>query len=459
MAGFVDVFVSNRPFIATILGVAGLLTLIIARRVPAFPALICAAAFTGLAAGLAPDAVIESVKNGMGGVLGFIAVIVGLGALLGAFLEAGGGAQAMAMALVGKRSNNFTIWAMGLVGILIAIPVFFDVGLILLIPLIQALSKKFQKAPMLFGLPVLAGLATAHAFIPPTPGPIAVAEILGADIGFVILFGLLCGVPAVIIAGPLFAKFAEGRGWLNQPPYEDVLSQADIETDEKAYDSQLALRALLTILIPLALIVIAAFVGLSDYGSSALGQFIGFVGHPFIALLIACALAAYMLKPADTDGQARLKLALERALEPTAAILLVTGAGGAFKQILIDTGAGEALATATLSLGIMPIAAGFVLAALVRVAQGSATVAMLTSAGLVAPIALAANIQPMDLALMSVAIAAGASILSHVNDSGFWLVSKYFDLDTGETLRTWTISTTLLGCVGFFIALILSLVL
>lgn len=456
MENLLSLIQENRPLLATIAGVAGVLFMIIGRRIPAFPALLVAALFTGLAAGLAPDAVIASVQKGMGGVLGFIAVIVGLGALLGAFLEAGGGAKAMALGIVEGKSSKFAVWAMGAVGILIAIPVFFDVGLILLIPLVQALSKRTGKASLLFGLPLLAGLATAHAFIPPTPGPIAVAEILGADLGLVIVFGLLAGIPAVIIAGPLYALFAEKRGWLN----EFSLNTEDKDTSEiEGFDKSLAWKALATILIPLFLIVIAAFIGIANLNETPIGQFIGFIGHPFVALLIACCLATYLLRPQNEIEQTRLKAALERAFEPTAVILLVTGAGGAFKQVLIDTGAGAAMANAATSMGIAPIVAGFVLAALVRVAQGSATVAMLTAAGLVAPIAMASGMTGYDLALMTISIAAGASVLSHVNDSGFWLVSKYFDLSVSETLRTWTVASTLVGVVGFATAVALSFIL
>lgn len=456
MENLLSLIQENRPLLATIAGVAGVLFMIIGRRIPAFPALLVAALFTGLAAGLAPDAVIASVQKGMGGVLGFIAVIVGLGALLGAFLEAGGGAKAMALGIVEGKSSKFVVWAMGAVGILIAIPVFFDVGLILLIPLVQALSKRTGKASLLFGLPLLAGLATAHAFIPPTPGPIAVAEILGADLGLVIVFGLLAGIPAVIIAGPLYALFAEKRGWLN----EFSLNTEDKDTSEiEGFDKSLAWKALATILIPLFLIVIAAFIGIANLNETPIGQFIGFIGHPFVALLIACGLATYLLRPQNEIEQTRLKAALERAFEPTAVILLVTGAGGAFKQVLIDTGAGAAMANAATSMGIAPIVAGFVLAALVRVAQGSATVAMLTAAGLVAPIAMASGMTGYDLALMTISIAAGASVLSHVNDSGFWLVSKYFDLSVSETLRTWTVASTLVGVVGFATAVALSFIL
>lgn len=444
---------AHRPLLATVAGIAALLILILARRVPAFPALIVSALLTGLAAGLAPSAVLSAIQNGMGGVLGFIALIVGLGALLGTFLEASGGARAMAMQMVSGRSDRMTLWMMGLVGIVIAIPVFFDVGLILMIPLVQALARRSRRSPIFFGLPLLAGLATAHAFIPPTPGPIAVAEILGADLGWVIVFGLAAGLPAMAIAGPVYAGFAERAGWLTVGSTE--AEQGD-DAEPMAFDKGLAWRALATILVPLVLIVAGAIVGMSPLAGSSLGNGLAFMGHPFVALLIACAMAHYVLRPGTPADQEKLRAGLARAFEPTAAIILVTGAGGAFKQVLIDTGAGAAMAEATLSAGIAPIVAGFLLAVLVRVAQGSATVAMLTAAGLVAPVASAMGLGGFDLALMTIAIASGASVLSHVNDSGFWLVSQYFNLSVPETMRTWTVSSTLVGCCGFVMALVLS---
>jgi len=446
-----DFLIANRPLLATVFGVAALLVLILARRMPAFPALLVASLLTGLAAGLAPDAVIAAIQNGMGGVLGFIAVIVGLGAILGVFLEAGGGAKAMAGWLVKGRSDRVAVWMMGLVGIIIAIPVFFDVGLILLIPLVTALARKAGAPALRFGLPLLAGLAAAHAFIPPTPGPIAVANILGADLGHVILVGLLAGIPAMLLGGPVYARFAEARGWLGKALVPDAGSDAP-----ELFDTGLAMRALACILIPLGLIVLGAVSQSLFNEHDGLVAALKFIGHPFVALLIACGLAWALLQPSDDAGHRALKDGLSRAFEPTAAIILVTGAGGAFKQILIDTGAGEALAEATLTLGLTPIVASFVLAALVRIAQGSATVAMLTAAGLVAPIAVTLGITGMDLALMTVAIASGATVASHVNDSGFWLVSKYFDLSLAQTLRTWSVGSTIVGVTGFIVALVLS---
>jgi len=297
MGEFMASFEASRPLLATLAGVLGLLVLILYRKVPAFPALLVAAIFTGLAAGLSPDAVIEAISTGMGGVLGFIAVIVGLGALLGAFLEASGAAQALAGAIIGRRTPQLSSIAMGVVGIILAIPVFFDVGLILLFPLVMALAKKAKKPTLFFGLPLLAGLAAAHAFIPPTPGPVAVAEILGAELGLVILFGLLAGVPAMLVAGPAYALYAEKKGWL-----ADRLVIIGDQDEPVKVDKALAARALIAIAIPIILIMLAAFGKFTGLSADAFGDIIGFVGHPFVALLIACALSYYLFKPQD-DSQ------------------------------------------------------------------------------------------------------------------------------------------------------------
>ncbi len=440
-------FVGN-PLLATFAGVAALLILILVRRVNAFAALLVAALATGLMAGLSPEAVIEAVTNGFAGVLGFIAVIVGLGALLGVYLEASGGAAALARTVIGNRPAGPAGVAMGFVGLVIAIPVFFDVGLILLFPLVQALARRAGKPAIYFGLPLLAGLATAHAFIPPTPGPVAVAEILSADLGLVIICGLVAGIPAMLIAGPYYTRVAEKLGWL--PSADGSLDQI---AEEAPVNIALATKAALVVAIPLLLIVASALA--AQFGNPP--ALLAFIGHPFVALLIGCAVAAVALKANDAVGQLRLKEGLSRAFEPTAVILLVTGAGGAFKQVLVDTGAGKILAESFAGFGIGPIIAGFALAAIVRVAQGSATVAMLTAAGLSAPLAVAAGLEGWDLARMVIAIAAGASVVSHVNDSGFWLVSRYFRLSEGETLRTWTIASTLVGVVGFVMVLALGL--
>lgn len=455
----IDALIAARPLLATLAGVIGLLFLIMARRMPAFPALLIASIFTALAAGLAPEATFSAIQSGMGGVLGFIAIVVGLGALLSVYLEMSGGAGALARVALQGRSNQTARWAMGFIGILISIPVFFDVGLILMFPMVIALARRARSSPLVYGLPLLAGLAAGHAFIPPTPGPVAVAEILNAELGWVILFGGIAAIPAVIVGGPIYAKLVT-NALPSLPSFQEVenaIADTSYEVSDKE-SAKLALSALSIILIPLFLIISAAVVKYTFLEGTILAHVLSLIGHPFSALLIACGFAWLALRPKDNAGRERLSEGLTRAFEPTAAIILVTGAGGAFKQVLIDTGAGAALAELAVSSAIPPLVAGFVLATLVRVAQGSATVSMLTAAGLLAPLTLEMGLGPLDLALLTVAIAAGASVLSHVNDSGFWLVSKYFELTPKQTLYTWTVSSTLVGGVGFLMVLLLSLI-
>ncbi len=445
----------HRAILTTIASVALLLALVLRIRMHAFPALLVVSLFAALAGGMAPETALQTVTQGMGGTLGFIAIVIGLGAMFGVFLEASGGVQALSEWIIDKTGLTKGPWTMGIIGLIVAIPVFFDVALIILAPIVFSFAKKAGRAPLAFGLPLLAGLATAHAFIPPTPGPIAVAELLGADLGWVILFGLIAGACAMIVSGPLYTQFAEGRGWLEaeRPP---PLQTNETVTAENG--AQMAKIALAVIAVPLLLILIGT-VSKAIMADGTLLQFITFVGHPITALLMACGLGYVAFKPQSSDGRVIYRRALSKALEPTGAVILITGAGGAFKQVLIATGAGQALAEATTAIGLTPIVAGFVLALLVRVAQGSATVAMITAAGLTAPIVTLAELSAPQTALVVIAIAAGASACSHVNDSGFWLVNRYFGQTEAQTLRTWTVCATLVGFVGFAIALLLSLVL
>ena len=446
--------IEHRAIITTIIAVALLLGLVLRLRMHAFPALLVVSLFAALAGGMAPETALQTVTQGMGGTLGFIAIVIGLGAMFGVFLEAGGGVQALSEWIIDKTGLSKGPWTMGIIGLIVAIPVFFDVALIILAPIVFSLAKKARRAPLVFGLPLLAGLATAHAFVPPTPGPIAVAELLGADLGWVILFGLIAGAAAMIIAGPLYTQFAEKRGWL-EAEREPPLQTAETVTAEDG--AQMAKIALAVIALPLLLILIGT-ISKAVMADGQVLQVITFLGHPITALLLACGLGYLAFKPQSPEGQAVYRKALSKALEPTGAVILITGAGGAFKQVLIETGAGKALAEASVSAGLTPIVAGFVLALLVRVAQGSATVAMITAAGLTAPIVTLAALSAPQTALVVIAIAAGASACSHVNDSGFWLVNRYFGQSEAQTLKTWTVCATLVGFVGFAIAFVLSLI-
>ena len=451
MTGFIAEY---RPLLAAAAGIAALLALILRVRMNAFAALLLVSLFSALAAGLSPEASFSTITKGMGGTLGFIATVIGLGALFGAILNASGALESLAAWLTRSSGIGRARWQMAGLGVLASTPVFFDVALIILAPLVFAMAHRKSWPILALGLPLAAGLAVGHAFLPPTPGPIAIAELIGADLGWVIFFGILCGVPALIVAGPLLTAVLQGAGRLPEGNASFV-PETPHESPE-ASEARPGLAAGL-ILLPLALILLGTFTkgmedGIVKYVLSA-------AGHPFSALLIGCGATWLLLAPRTEAARAEMQDALAKAFEPTGAVILVTGAGGAFKQVLVDTGAGAQMAESALAIGFGPLIAGFVLALLLRLAQGSATVAMITTGGLIAPIITAAHVSAPALGLITVAVAAGATTTSHVNDSGFWLVGRIFGLTPGETIRTWTLSTTLIGVCGFTAALIANAVL
>ena len=420
-------------------GVVLLLLLILVVRLHAFLALLISSIAVGLAAGLDTTEVMATVQNGMGGVLGFVATVVGLGALFGAILEHSGGAQAIARSLLRAFGERRAPGAMALAGFLIAIPVFFDVAFIILMPMLYSLQRRTGKSLLLYAIPLLAGLAATHAFIPPTPGPIAVADILGASLGQVIGIGFLVGIPAVLISGVWFGYFIGKKIHVPAPPLET-----------QSTDTALPSMALV-------LFIIAVPIGLILLNTSVTGgllpltgqpaAIVRLIGHPFSALIIANLLAWGLLGLKRGFSRQQLLDISQQSLAPAGTIILLTGAGGVFKQVLVDTGAGELLATQLIALGFPVLLFAFLAAALVRIIQGSATVAMITAASLVAPL-LGGAFSPGQLACLVIAIASGASILSHVNDSGFWLVGQYLGINEAQTFRSWTVMTTLLALSG-----------
>jgi Gnt-I system low-affinity gluconate transporter len=437
-------------------GIAVLLVLILRLRLPAFMALLIVSAGVGLALGMPPSALLASITSGMGNTLGFIAVVVGLGTMLGALLEYAGGVRAIAGTLVARSGGDKAGWALGGTGLLVGVAVFFDVAFVILVPLIRPLCERTGRHPMYFATPLLAGLMVGHAFVPPTPGPIAVAELLDADLGWVIVMGLVCGIPATIVAGPVLAR-----------RYKDfpALPVTAIGADEGAKDApgqpQVTIRlgeALFAILLPLALIV-GNTVGQRVFAAGGLRTVLEFIGHPFIALLLACLYAYIAFGVSRRVPAKRLQDIMTRSLEPAGVVVLVTGAGGVFKQVLVDSGVGDLLGNYFGQQAIPPVLLGFMLASMIRIAQGSATVAMITAAGLTAPILLHLSLGHAQTALVVIAIAAGASVVSHVNDSGFWLVNRFLDQTEAETLRSWTVISTVAGVTGFAMAALLAAIL
>ncbi len=438
-----------QPLIATGAGVVALLVLILWARMNAFIALILVAILSAIAGGMGPEQALDTVIAGMGGTLGFIAVVIGLGALFGAMLEASGGVTALAKSLLHNRGVGTGRWAMALIGLLASIPVFFDVALIILAPLVFAAARSVGKPAMSFGLPLLGGLVVAHSFIPPTPGPMAVAKIFGADLAWMILFGVITGAFAAAVAGPVFASILDRMKAM--PEGHDQFTGAEVNDEAPVMGA----RATASIIIAPLILILAGTLARTMIPEEAAGaasflrDTLVLVGHPFVALILACGGAYIFFRGGSETAKAKLSRALSKALEPTGAVILVTGAGGAFKQVLVETGAGGQLAEAALGVGMTPILAAYVLTLLIRIAQGSATVAMITGAGLVAPFAESAGLSGPELALVALACAAGSAALSHVNDSGFWLVGRIFGLTPNETLRTWTLAATLASVAGF----------
>lgn len=437
---------------AVLAGIVFLLFLILRVKLQAFLSLLLASILVGLLAGVEPSSIISIMQKGMGDTLGFVAVVVGLGALFGAILEHSGGAGALANYLLKKFGEKNASWALMLTGFLVAIPVFFDVAFIILVPLVYALQRKTNKSLLLYALPLLAGLAITHAFIPPTPGPVAVADILKADLGWVILFGFMAGIPAAIVSGPLFARYISRRIDIQTP---DWVEEEAIETDFPPVWMILGIIALPILLILCNTLLNSPLLAAWNV-PGLLKSWLSMIGHPFVALILANLLAWYLLGIRRGLSKQQLLDISTRSMGPAGIIILLTGAGGVFKQMLVDTGAGSMLAGYFTELGFPMVVFAFLTAALVRILQGSATVAMITAGGLTAPL-LPASISAPETALLVIAIASGASILSHVNDSGFWLVSKYLGLSEQQTLRSWTVLTTLLALVGFGVVLGVSL--
>lgn len=439
--------------VAVLVGIAVLLFLILKLRIQAFIALLIASILVGVIAGMEPKDIIDTMQQGMGDTLGFVAMVVGLGAIFGSILEHSGGAEALAKYLLSKFGEKRASWALMLTGFFVAIPVFFDVAFIILVPLIYSLQRKTKKSLLFYGIPLLAGLTVTHAFIPPTPGPVAVADILKADLGWVITFGFLAGLPAAVISGPFFGRFVAKKIHVDAPVLEGEMSGQDHYPAVGLIASIIGLPILLIV----GNTVLNSPMAEGLQISKDVKSWLQMIGHPFSALILANIIAWYVLGIARGLSSKSLLQITTKSMAPAGIIILLTGAGGVFKQILVNTRTGEMLANYFADQGVSLFLFAFLAAVLVRILQGSATVAMITAAGLTAPL-LTGNITDMDKALLVIAIASGASILSHVNDSGFWLVSKYLGLSEKQTFGSWTVMTTILALVGFGMVSILSLI-
>ena len=440
---------TTRLVIAAIIGLALLLVLIIKFKVHAMLSILIGAIAIGLIAGMPFEEIVTAVDDGIGNTLKGIALLVGLGSMFGAILEASGGAQTLAVTMVKKFGDEKAAWALGITGLVISIPVFFDAGLIILIPLAFSLPKRTKKSSLFYAIPLLAGLAVGHAFIPPTPGPVLVATMLNVELGWVILVGVCCGFFAMIVAGPVWGAVCGKKFYVPVP--DQIANQKDI--DESKLPSFASVVTI--IMIPLVLIILKSVAGVVP-ALAGVAPLFNFLGQPFAALLIATLAAMFILGTRHGYTMPELEKILTKSLEPTGLILLVTACGGVLRYILQYSGLGEIIGNAVASINLPIVIVAFLVAALVRICVGSATVAMTMAAGIVAAMPEIASLSPMYLACVVAAVAGGATVCSHFNDSGFWLVRSLIGLDEKTTLKTWTIMETLVGGTGFIVALIIS---
>ena len=490
-------------------GVLALLFLIMKVKMHAFLALVLVSLGVALAARIPVEEVVGVLTDGFGTTLASVALLVGLGAMLGRLLDFSGGAQVLADSLIRRFGEQRAPFALGIAALLFGFPIFFDAGLVVFLPIVFTVARRLGGSLLTYGLPVAGAFAVMHAFVPPHPGPVAAAELVGADIGLVLVFGLLIGLPTWYVGGYLFGTWA-GRKYHIAVP--DLLS-ADgsggtpapvpaggsggssrrVSGGERAGDTpdtavagtspgiaepsggERAVQAPANppsfgtvvgiLLLPLVLIFLNTGMNTLVTGGavsedSVFARTALLVGATPVALLVTVLVASYVLGTRRGTDAPQVESIVNSALGPVCAIILITGAGGMFGGVLRASGIGQALADLLEDTGLPVIVAAFVISVLLRIAQGSATVALTTAAGLIAPVVEATDgLSRPDLALIVIAIAGGATVLSHVNDSGFWLVSRFFQMDEATTLKTWTVMETLLGTIGFVLALLLSLVL
>jgi len=425
--------------------------LIMKVRMSAFLALIIACMFLGFSMGMPLGKICSTIEAGMGGTLGFLATILGLGTVLGKMLEVSGGAERLSRTMINTLGRNNAHWAMMIVGFICGIPVFFQVGFVLLIPLVFSVALESRMSLVKIGLPVVAGLITVHCIVPPHPAAMAICGTLNADVGKVILFGLICGLPGAIVAGPIFGNFWADRLELKPP---ENLVKYDRTPDEKLPPFG---TTLFTILLPLLIMVGKTIIEFVAPKGAPFMPIVSFIGNPITALLISTFVSYWTLGFARGLTRDDLLKLTDGCFGPVAGILLIIGAGGAFNKVIIESGMGKNIEAVLTGLSLSPLIMAWIIAAIMRFSVGSATVGMMTSAGIILPV-LTHN-PTIDPALVAVAVGSGAIGFSHVNDSGFWIVKEFFGMSVTDTFKTWTASTTIAGIVSLIALLILAKIL
>ena len=435
----------------TLAAIVGLIILVAYFKVNAFIALILASLFVAICSGKPLLASAKAFQDGVGTTLGFIAVVVGLGTMLGKLLAESGGAEVIATRFIKLFGQKHLSWALVFVAFIVGLPVFFGVGLVLLVPILFTLARETRLPLLYLGIPVVAGLSASHGLVPPHPGPVAAIAVLDANIGKTILYSLIVGLPAAILAGPVFGAFISRR-----VSAEIGGIGAQLTTPAERKSSPGFGVALLTILLPVVLMLVATVADLTLPAENFWRRWADFIGTPLVAMLAAVVLSLFTFGYGCGFSRAQIQKFTEDCVGPAASIMLVVGAGGGFSKVLQVVGAADAISAGVKSIGVSPLLFAWLLAAAVRVAVGSATVAISLSAALIAPIA-AAN-PHVSRELLVIAMGAGSLILSHLNDGGFWFVKEYLNMSVAQTLKTWTVLETIISVSALVVVLILDLI-
>lgn len=446
------------PLIIVALGILALLFLIMGLKLNTFISLLVVSFGVALALGMPFDKVVSSIEAGIGGTLGHIALIFGLGAMLGKLIADSGGAQRIAMTLVNKFGEKNIQWAVVIASFIIGIALFFEVGLVLLIPIVFAISRELKISILFLGIPMVAALSVTHGFLPPHPGPTAIAGEYGANIGEVLLYGFIVAVPTVLIAGPLFTKFAKKivpASFAKNGNIASLGTQKTFNLEETPGFGISVFTAMLPIIIMSVATIIDLLqetIGFEDNGVLA---FIRLIGNASTAMIISLLVAVYTMGIKRNIPVKTVMDSCSTAISQISMMLLIIGGGGAFKQVLINGGVGDYVADLFKGTALSPIILAWLIAAILRISLGSATVAALSTTGLVIPLLGHSDV---NLALVVLATGAGSVIASHVNDAGFWMFKEYFGLSMKETFATWTLLETIISVAGLGFILLLSLV-
>ena len=434
------------PLLIVISGIILLFVLIAVFKLNAFISFIIVCLLVGILQGMELLSVIQSIQNGIGNTLGFLVMILGFGAMLGKLVADSGAAQRITSSLVSQFGLKYVQWALVLAGFIVGIPMFYSVGFVILVPLVFTVAASTGLPLIYVGLPMLSSLSVTHGFLPPHPAPTAIAEMFKADIGKTLLYGIIIAIPTIIVAGPLFSRTIKH---IKATPLKEFYNPIILKDHEMPKMG----ISIFTALLPVILIIISTLASNFISGDSILKQIIVFIGNPVIAMLISVLVAIYTLGLARGKKMTELMDSLTKSISSITMVLLIIAGAGALKQILIDSGVstyiGDLLSDSTIS----PLILAWLIATIIRVCVGSATVAGLTAAGIVLP--LVAN-TGVSAELMVLAIGSGSLMFSHVNDSGFWLYKEYFNLSVKDTLSTWTVMETTVGTMGLIGVLIMN---